>query len=235
MTRGSRRSSTALCIAGLSLAALALSPSSAGALVGTAVSCDSYTLETPFLRWNDPFSYQLAPDGTFERRARGWTLTGGARVGRGNETFYVHRSGESRSMYLPTDSSATSPAMCVGLEYPTLRTFALNRRHSGSSRLKVEVLFDDPVNLDPTGLNCLTSIVIPGQPGILGSDGVCALLIGTLSASRAWDATIPMPVVANLLALLPDNRTAVAFRFSPQDAAGDWRIDDVYVDPYRTR
>ena len=39
-------------------------------------------------------------------------------------------------------------------------------------------------------------------------------------------------MIANLLPLLPDARTAVAFRFSPT-GAGDWDIDDVYVDPWR--
>jgi hypothetical protein len=88
----------------------------------------------------------------------------------------------------------------------------------------VDVLFEDPV-----GTSCSAS------GGILSSGDICLLTIGLLTGSSRWDPTIPVPVVANLLPLLPDNRTAVAFRFSPQDAAGDWRIDDVYVDPYRTR
>jgi hypothetical protein len=36
-------------------------------------------------------------------------------------------------------------------------------------------------------------------------------------------------VVANLLPLLPNNYTAVAFRL--RAVTGTWRIDDVYVDP----
>jgi hypothetical protein len=229
MTRSSR-SSTALCFALLAFAALALVPSaaSAGTLVDTAVSCDSYSLEQPFLRWDDTFNYVLAPDGTFERRARGWTLSGRARVVPGNERYYVHRSGESRSLYLPSGSSATSPSMCVGIEYPTLRTFALNRR-AAVSILKVEVLFE------ASQVDCLTSVGLLGAGSGVFSNGICRLPIGLLTGSRIWDVTVPMPVLANLLPLLPDNRTAVAFRFSPQDAAGDWRIDDVYVDPYRTR
>jgi hypothetical protein len=39
-----------------------------------------------------------------------------------------------------------------------------------------------------------------------------------------------MLVVANLLALLPNETTPVAFRFTAQ--GGDWSIDDVWVDPY---
>ena len=225
MNRGSRRPSKGLFVSLLTLIALTSWPSSAGAgtLVDTATNCNRYLLEQPFLRFGDPFEYVLAPNGTFERAARGWTLTGGARVVPGNESFYVHRRGERRSLQLRAGSSATSPSMCVGIEYPTLRTFALNRR-SSLSTLAVEVLFEDPI-----GVGCLSS------GGILQPGDICALTIGLLAASNEWEPTIPLPIVANLLPLLPDNRTAVAFRFSPQDAAGDWRIDDVYVDPYRSR
>lgn len=222
---GSRRPSKVLFVSLLVLGSITLWPSSAraGTLVSTATDCNTYFFEQPFVRWSDEFEYVLSPDGSFERRARGWTLTGGARVVSGNETYYVHRRSDSRSLLLRAGSSATSPSMCVGIEYPTLRAFALNRR-SVLSTLQVEVLFEDPV-----GTGCLAS------GGILDPDNICSLTIGLLSASSRWEPTIPLPVVANLLPLLPNNRTAIAFRFSPQDAAGDWRIDDVYVDPYRTR
>ena len=39
-----------------------------------------------------------------------------------------------------------------------------------------------------------------------------------------------MPVVANLLALLPGARTPIAVRFTAE--GGSWLVDDVYVDPY---
>jgi hypothetical protein len=192
----------------LALSVAAVPAARAGVLVDSAVTCDTYFLTDAFARWADPASYVLAPDGGLESRGRGWTLTGGARVVPGNEKYYVNRHTDSHSLYLPPGSSATTPAMCVGLEYPTLRGFALNRR-AASSTLGVEVLFED----------------------VLGN--VQTLPIGLLNAAGRWQPTIPMPVVANLLPLLPDGNTAVAFRFSPQDAAGDWRIDDVYVDPYR--
>jgi hypothetical protein len=221
---GSRSPSRPLFVSLLVLGSITLcpSPASAGILVDTATNCNTYTFEQPFVRWADEFDYVLSPDGTFERRARGWTLAGGARVVPGNESYRVHRRTDSRSLFLPAGSSATSPSMCVGIEYPTLRAFALNRR-SPLSILQVEVLFEDPV-----GTGCPAG-------GILDPGDICRLTIGTLTASSRWGPTIPLPVVANLLPLLPDNRTAIAFRFSPQDAAGDWRIDDVYVDPYRTR
>jgi hypothetical protein len=39
-----------------------------------------------------------------------------------------------------------------------------------------------------------------------------------------------MPIVANLLPLLPNQMTPVQFRFTPLGTA-TWSVDDVYVDP----
>jgi hypothetical protein len=204
-----RKSKLSVLVCAVFVAGAVATPSArAGVLVDQAVTCDTYFLTDAFARWSDPAFYVLAPDGGVETRARGWTLTGGARVIPGNEKYYVNRRTDSHSLYLPPGSSATTPSMCVGLTYPTLRAFAINRK-AASSTLGVEVLFEDA----------------------LGS--VQSLQIGLLNAAGMWQPTIPMPVVANLLPLLPDGNTAVAFRFTPQDASGDWRIDDVYVDPYR--
>jgi hypothetical protein len=96
--------------------------------------------------------------------------------------------------------------MCVGIEHPDLRLFA---RNAGSyfSTLKVEVLYED------------------------AAGNSHSLMIGKLTGSASWQPSVVMPLVVNLLPLLPDERTAVAFRFTPE--GGSWRIDDVYVDPYR--
>jgi hypothetical protein len=190
-------------------AALAIAaPAQAGVLVSTATSCDDQIYEQPFLPWADPANYVLAPSGTFEQGSSGWTLSGNASVVSGNESFYVHAAGESSSLSLPSGSSATSDSMCVGIEHPTLRIFA---RNSGSllSTLKVEVLFED------------------------AGGAVRALPIGLLVAGSQWQPSAVMPIIVNLLPLLPGERTAVAFRFSA--SGGKWKIDDVYVGPYRSR
>jgi hypothetical protein len=185
------------------------STAQAGVLADSAVSCTSYVLEQPFAQWEPvPFDYVLAPNGGFERRDSDWTLSGRARVVRGNETYYVHRKRDSHSLWLPRGSQATSRAMCVGIDYPTLRMFAENRG-DGASTLEVEVLFE--VN-----------------------NQVQTLPIALLTTASTWAPTQPIPVGANILVPnLPDNRAAVEFRFTPLDSNGDWRIDDVYVDPYR--
>ena len=188
------------------LLALAAPAAHAGPLVASAPDCDAQQLETPFTRWGDVASYTLAPNGVAENRAD-WSLQDGADVKPGNESFYVHDEDEKSSLALPPGSSATTASMCVGLTRPTLRFFA---RNDGSpfSVLRVDVLFEDNLG------------------------AVWSVPIGTMLGAAEWQPTLPLAVVANLLPLLPGGNTAVAFRFTP-DKAGDWKIDDVYVDPWR--
>ena len=189
------------------LLALAAPAAHAGPLVASAPDCDAQQLETPFTRWGDVASYTLAPNGVAENRAD-WALQDGADVEPGNESFYIHNQRDRASLALPAGSSATTDAMCVGIEHPTLRLVA---RNTGSlaSLLLVQVLFED------------------------AAGNVRSLPIGAVVAGSSWQPSLPMPVIANLLPLLPGSRTAVAFRFTPYGDGGDWTIDDVYVDPWR--
>ena len=56
-----------------------------------------------------------------------------------------------------------------------------------------------------------------------------------LAAGSTWQPTLPVALLANLTAppLVTDGTTSVAFRFTPQGSWSDWRIDDVYVDPFK--
>ena len=191
----------------------ALAPSaSAGLLVTTVTDAAPQPLEQPFLPWLDPAQYTLLPGGTFESSPSGWTLSG-ASVASGNEPYYVHGNGETRSLSLPAGSRATSGTISVGLGHPTMRFFARSTGGgllSGLSTLKVEVLFE------------------------LATGQVASLPIGVALAGmhRSWQPSLPLPVLANLLPLLPGQQTPVAFRFTPVGSA-TWTIDDVYVDPKR--
>jgi hypothetical protein len=178
-------------IAGASLLALS-APAQAGLLVRTTTSCDSQPLERPFARWLDPLQYTLAPDGGLEAGARDWTLSK-ASVVSGNESHYVRSASDSKSLYLPEGSSATTRSMCVGVGHLVARFFAKSK---GTTLLSL------------------------------------SRLQGAALPSTSWSPTLPLPVVANLLPLLPGARTPVAFRFTPK-GKGSWWIDDVYVDPHR--
>jgi hypothetical protein len=203
--RRSRRLAGLLATSLLALGALA-SSAVAGPLVASATNCEAQTAEQPFLPWADVASYVLAPGGTLESGTGGWALSGAAGAVAGNEPYYVHGAGESSALRLPAGSSATSASMCVGIEHPTLRFFARNGG-SALSSLRVDVLFEDAYG------------------------GVHSATIGLVGGGGSWQLTAQMPVIVNLLPLIPGDHTAVEFRFTPQ--GGAWTIDDVYVDPWQ--
>jgi hypothetical protein len=57
--------------------------------------------------------------------------------------------------------------------------------------------------------------------------------IGAGLLNTGWAPSLPHLVAANLLPLMPNAKTAVAFRF--RAVLGTWQIDDAYVDPYTKR
>ncbi|MDX6568968.1 MAG: hypothetical protein QOH15_1546 [Gaiellales bacterium] len=93
-------------------------------VTGKATPCSGRVLSQPFAAWHDTASYFPAPGGSFESGAPGWTLTGGASVQVGGNTFLSSGS----SLALPTGASATTPVICVDLGSPTLRAFT-NAQH----------------------------------------------------------------------------------------------------------
>jgi hypothetical protein len=196
----SRRLGLAL-IAGV--AVLAFAPQ-AGA--GLLPSCPG-TYSKPFAQWGDTASYTLVGDGAFEGGAVGWSLAGGAKVVSGNEPFYVHGAGDTRSLRLPTGSSALSPPVCMVLGRPKARLFAVAPAGSGSMR----------VDVMSRNLLGILSVI----------DG------GVVTAGSQWQPTQPLSLLgSNLSSALW--ATWVQLRFRP---IGDTSlaIDDVYVDPWVIR
>ena len=96
------------------------------ATIGTDPCGNTVSYVQPFLSWGDSARYVAIPGGSFEPTASKFTLSGGAAVASGNEPFFVNRSTDAYSLALPAGTSATSPAMCVGVFYPTMRGFAVN-------------------------------------------------------------------------------------------------------------
>jgi hypothetical protein len=171
-------------------------------------SCANQPESQPFTQWGDYNEYTPVPGGSFESGSVPWLLSGGAGTVAGNETFYVRSPTDSRSLALPAGSSATSPASCTDIYHPTLRLFV---RNTGSSRshLTVDALY----------------------PGLLGS--VQSSQIGSLTGSGSWEPTPQLSLLLdNLLGTLSLDQTAIAFRFAPAGSLGNWRIDDVYLDPF---
>jgi hypothetical protein len=187
-------------------------------VIGTAViapaanaACPERPLAREFARWLDPIKYTLVPGGHFEDGARGWTFSGGARIVGGNEPFHLRAAADDQSLHLPSGSSATSPFVCVELLDPVAR-FVTRNRGSAWGALQVDAIVR-------TG----------GRQAVLPA-GLAVLLSG-------WQPSLPMLTVSNFLAglNLQDGTAQVAFRFRPTGLLSAWQIDDVYVDPFRSR
>jgi hypothetical protein len=156
-----------------------------------------------------PESQAFAAYGDFN----GYTLVPGGDFQPGSTrwTMTGGATAAAGALSLPVGSAATSPASCTSIYQPTLRLLVLNTG-SPSSHLTVQALY----------------------PGLLG--GVQTATIGHLTGSSTWSPSPAMSVQGvNLLATLSLARTAIAFRFLPADASGDWSISAVYVDPFARR
>ncbi len=190
---------------GLIILVLALLSATAGGPADAAQSCPGQKYVQPFVPWGDNNDYVLMPKGSLESTS-GWQLSGSAKLVSGNEPWKVNSSKDSNSLSLPSGSSATTPTGCISLEYPFMRFFIAN---SGSSTatLKVEAI---------TTVN--------------GSQ--LTLTIGNLTAGSAWQPSDQLFVGLNFLNLTPGE---IAFRFTPVGSNSGWRIDDVYLDPYKHR
>jgi hypothetical protein len=208
--RMARKAKIFIAMTACAVAAIAAPAANAGLLVSSAESCDTQQFSTPFSRWGDGATYTKVPGGAFEAGNKAWTLSGGAKIATGNEPFKVGSSTDSRSLYLPAGGVATSPAMCVGLSEPTIRWFQKSNSLLGlTGAMTVSVLTE-------TSLGVV--VETPVGAGLLSS---------------SWTPSLTGLIVTNLLPLLPNSKTAVAFRF--RAVTGSWNVDDVYVDPYQRR
>jgi hypothetical protein len=171
----------------------------------TPSTCDTNASQ-PFKRWGDNANYVLVPGGSFENGTTGWTLGRGVTVVSGNEPFYVHSKSDKRSLYIPSGSSATTPPMCFAFGDWHLRFFAASSSSSVSS-LQVRV-------------------IVKSALGVLSIlDG------GTIRTNTAWQPSPRLSLLlTNLGGLLATD--SISFRFVPSDNAS-WRIDDVYLDPWK--
>jgi hypothetical protein len=91
----------------------------------------------PFQQFGDRHAYFPFSNNGFESGTNGWSLSGGAYVGSGNEPWYANGWG-SRSLTLPAGASATSPSFCINLLDPSVRMFT---RGSKGSDLQIQVVF----------------------------------------------------------------------------------------------
>jgi hypothetical protein len=189
------------------------SPASAGLLstvAGLLPSCAARPTSTAFAMFGDTRSYFLMPGGEFESGAPGWTVVGSSVVA-GNESWFVNAKTDTHSLAIPTAASAISPTVCVAMGENTIRLFVKNSGVAGSV-LHVQAFVQNPL----TGLVLSTGADISGSAGATG-----------------WSPSSPI-LIPNLLGgvLGTQNLTLV---FTNTGKPATWNIDDVFVDPFKSR
>lgn len=170
-------------------------------------ACAVAKLAQPFLPWSDVAWYQAVPGGDFEARSAPWTLRGDAGLQSGNEPWYVSSRADRSSLRLRAGSSATSPAICVSIDTPTLRLFVRNGGPSTSS-LVVEA-------------------------GVVTGGSTSWTRIATLGGGSAWAASPVLWLPAAAFAQAMTSTISVQLRVSPTGSNASWQVDDVYVDPFK--
>jgi hypothetical protein len=200
--KSSRKVLTAMVAA---LVAMALSASAA-----QAASCPYYGAEQVFKPWGDSHHYVLAPNGGFEAGSTGWVLSGGAATVAGNESFYLNDPADSRSLSLPSGSSAVSPPICMSLDTPIFRLLARNTGDPAAG-LRVEATYP-----------------------LLGL--VRTKTISTVKAGSSWAPSQQMSTVLSLATVVGTViPSAIQIRITPVGSGGQWQIDDLYIDPFARR
>jgi hypothetical protein len=190
------------------------SPASAGVLStvsSTLPNCGARAAGTPFAPWGDTHSYFLMPGGSFESGTPGWTVPSAAKVVAGNETFYVNGKSDTLSLAIPTGTQVTTPTACVAMGENSVRFFVKNPGVSGAV-LHVHAYVQNPL----TGLVLSTGFDVKATTG-----------------PKVW-APSSRIIVPNLLGGVLGTQN-VTLTFTAKGPAATWNIDDVFVDPFRSR
>jgi hypothetical protein len=174
-------------------------------------TCTDPALINPLTAFKDRRDYFVAPAGDFENPAMpGWQLEGGASLVPGGSTHAV-LGGTNLSLSLPPGASATSPEMCVDLNYPTFRFFAAQLEADTDSQLAVDVIYPA---LAEKNVRQAERFRLRGRDGWELSDDI-KLEPQRLGKRSGW------------------RKIAIRFRVEPGKKPASYRVDDVLIDPRR--
>jgi hypothetical protein len=190
-------------LAALGMCAALMAPSGAAAAVSP--SCTSPETTQAFSAFGDTGNYYLAPGGSFEG-ALSWTRVGregSAEIVDGNSPFLLNAATDRSSLRLRGDGTVRSPKMCVSRDMPHLRFVA---RAKGSGGLAVTVNVYDS-----------TGKVTDSSSGSLSE-----------SDHRSW-------APADIVDLKTEKFARGQWGYVDVQlmGAGDWLVDDLFIDPYK--
>jgi hypothetical protein len=187
-------------------AALAVGTATAGA---APAGCPAKSMSSPFSHWGDTGRYFALDNGGFENGSTSWTLSGGAKVVSGDESYHLGSPSGSHSLKLAAGASAQSAATCFDVTAQTVRLMAKGPSSSGA-QLKVDAYVLTQTSGGVNIRTVSTQIVNPGT-----SWSPSSAVTFSLGQSQMLAAT-----------------ATVQFTFTA--IGGPWQIDDVYVDPFQS-
>ena len=211
MSPATRSVAVLAVVAVVAVASLFAAPARAQAKDAPQVKCDDHPATQVFASWQDEAVYALAPGGAFEKKPRDWTFEGGAALVPGNHPFPVAKPRDDTSLSLPEASRAVSPEICLGGDHPSVRFFLRRVAGPADAGLGVEALVTDAAGTEH-------AVALPAA----------------VAADEAWAPTAPLLAADPLLPVIGPGTVSARLRFVPS-AGSSWMIDDVYVDPWRSR
>ena len=175
-------------------------------------TCTDPQLFTPLTAFKDRRDYFVAPAGDFEDpRMPGWQFEGGASLAAGSSVHAVLGGTQQLSLALPAGASATSPEMCVDLNYPTFRFFVTQLEEDTDADLRVDVIYPA---LAEKNIREAKKLKLKAKDGWQLSDDI-KLEPQRLGKRSGW------------------RKVALRFRVEEGKKAASYRIDDVLIDPRR--
>jgi hypothetical protein len=178
----------------------------------SAATCDRASFTQPLKPYGDSRWYVLAPSGSFTgASAAGWQFRGDASL--------AADAARGTSLTLRPGASAISPGMCVDLDYPHFR-FANKfvARDPSKGKILVEVVYPQ--------------LRSPEWTEVIDFDGKQGQLAGTGSWRLSQDVQLKPDFAGDVW-----GARYVALRFTALQTgyAGEWRVDDIWIDPRMSR
>lgn len=169
-------------------------------------ACGARTTTAAFAGFGDPNQYFEVPGAHFEFLSlNGWTTSGASLVS-GNEPWRVLGPLDSRSLRLAPGGYAQPPAVCVAAGEDSLRLFHKAPGVAGA-KLTVKVTATSGASV------AVTTYTIDG-------------------ASSGWAVSNRLPL-PNVIDTTGTQYLTISIAATGTPAA--WQLDDVLVDPWRTR
>ena len=179
-------------------------------------ACDPVPTTKAFQPFGDSSDYFLADNGGFESGGAGWELTK-ASVVSGNESYFLNGKGDTRSLAIAPGGQAVSSAFCVDTTRTGFRYFAQQAASLRAPDLLVSIRW-----VGPDGLTRLIRV-----------DRLAGANYRSWAPSRFFAPQLAAQLFQRL-GLTEQDTASVRLIFQVENEAGAaWRIDDLYIDPFR--